>query len=332
MLDWASRIEDLSYKIAKDYAVDDREAVAILASSLIRCPRTPGAWLILETNWYSRECSDAWFSFGELWTPCSLPRLRARSPWREVEAEMKQWLESPSDERLFVEPDYDKYPRFHRLTQAQYMLQRSLRVRTRAARASNPLDFVDRHTRDRRQDEINALARAAVEDRAGARPEEPPKFIEPAGFLYTVELVQRLAPWYPDWTELVKAFATVAIRHAHLYGRRETGPEDYQAIARVAHDSIPVWIEKALRLLLEGPTQTRTLENHMALEEKSRRSGHGAHREIVRLHRAGVIEWNKHAMHWTLKAEHREGVRQMLARCAFGVTGPAEAPSALQSR
>ena len=60
----------------------------LLLSALVNCPRTASPWLILETNWYSRDCQDAWFAFGGHWTPCSLARLRARSSWRDIEREM----------------------------------------------------------------------------------------------------------------------------------------------------------------------------------------------------------------------------------------------------
>lgn len=318
MLDWTARIDDLADKLAREYAMDDRGAVEILLSALVNCPRTSSSWLILETNWYSRDCLEAWFSFGEQWVPCSLPRLRARSPWREVEAETKKWLDDSSDERLFVEPDYERYPRFHRLTQAQFLLQRSLRIRTRSARAADPLHSLDKYEQDRRTGQLAAATRYVLEDRVQARPQDPPRFIEPPNFLYHVELIQRLAPWYPDWHTLVKAFALLAVRRAYLFGRTETNGGDNQAMARVLRDSIPPWVTKALQLLLDGPSKTQTIEKHMALEEKSRRSGHGAHRELVRLHRNGLIHWNKLAQHWIIQENHRQGIHLALEAKTFG--------------
>lgn len=319
MLDWTSRIDDLADKLRREYSIDDRPAIEVLLSALVNCPRTPSCWLILETNWYARECLEAWFSFGEQWIPCSLPRLRVRSPWRAIEAEMAEMLDAPSDERLFVEPDYERYPRFHRLTQAQYLLQRSLRIRTRSARAADPLQSLDKYTQDRRTDDLAAATRYVLEDRVQARPQDPPRFLEPPNFLYHVELLQRLAPWYPDWQILVKAFALVAVRRAHLYGRTETNAEDNQAMARVLRDSIPPWIAKAFGLLLEGPSKTQTLEKHMALEEKSRRSGHGAHRELVRLRRNGLVRWNQKGQTWNVVDSHRDGIRAALENRAFGL-------------
>lgn len=329
MLDWRARIDDLAHLLAREYAVEDRAVIEVLLSALIECPRTAGPWLILETNWYSRDCQDGWFAFGGLWMPSSLARIRARYPWREIEAETKEWLDSPSEQRLFIEPDFERFPYFSKLSQAQFLLQRSLRVRTRSARAADPLRSLDKFNQARRADELAAATSCVLEDRIGARPSDPPRFREPAHFLYHVELVQRLAPWYLDWHSLVRAFGLVAIRHAYLDGRTETDPTDDAIMARLARDSVPLWITKALRLLLEGPSTTQTIEKYMALEDKTRRSGHGGHRELVRLARAGVVKWNKQAQHWELLESHREGIAAVLDGRAFG-EATAAAPAALR--
>jgi hypothetical protein len=317
MLDWGARIDELAHKLAHEYAIEDRLAIEILLTGLIHCPRTPSVWLILETDWYSRDCLDGWFSFGESWTPCSLARLRVRSPWRQIEAEITEWLESPSDEHLFIECDYQRYPYFHHLTQAYYLLQRSLRIRTRAARTRHPLSSLDKYNQERMTDELNAATRYVLEDRAQARPADPPRFIEPPNFLYHIELLQKVAPWYPDWTSLVQAFGLIATRRAYLYGRTETDQTDNQAIARVLQDSIPLWIRRALELLVESGRKTNTLEKHMGLEDKTRRSGHGAHRELVRLHRNGIIHWNLSRQSWEIVSEHRERIERALTGKVF---------------
>lgn len=317
MIDWSARVDDVVIKLAREYAVDDRPAVEILLSALVSCPRTASCWLILETNWYSRECLDAWFSFGETWAPTSWPRLRARSPWRETEAEMKEMLENLSDERLFVEPDYERYPYFNRLTQASYFLQRSLRVRSRSARAADPLRELDQRDQERRADELAAATSYVLEDRARARPQDPPRFMQPPNFLYYCELLQRLAPWYLDWNTLLKAFALLAVRRAYLFGRSETNSDDNAAMARVLRDSIPPWITRAMTLLLAGPSKSQTLETHMRLEDKTRRSGHGSHHELIRLKRNGLVMWNKQALHWQIEPAHRQGITDALAGRVF---------------
>jgi len=325
MLDWTARIDALAHQLAAAHSVDDRPALEILLAALINCPRTPSSWLTLETNWYARECMDAWFSFGETWTPCSFARLRARSPWRAIEAEMKEMMESPSDEHLFVEPDFERYPYWNHSTQAHYLLQRCLRLRLVTTRTADPLRGLDKYNQERRSDELYALTRDVLEDRTGARSSDPPRFLEPRDFLYYCELVQKLAPWYRDWTELVQAFAVVAVRRAYLLGRSETDASDDRAMARVGRDSVPPWIAKALAILLDGPSQLPTLEKYMRLEDKTRRSGYGSRHEIVRLARNGAIWWNKQNKHWAVVERHRDGIRALLEGRAFGVERAATA-------
>lgn len=327
MIDWGSRVDELAALLAREYNIEDRMAVEVLLSGLIHTPRTPSAWLVLETNWYQRDCEDGWFSFGGLWIPCSFSRLRARSPWRTIEAEMREILDAPSEERLFIECDWEKYAKFHRLTQAQYFLQRSLRIRTKSHRAADPLKSLDKYNQDRRADELSAATRWVLEDRVQARSPDPPRFREPPNFLYHCEMVQKLAPWYPDWNALVKAFGLLAVRHAYLYGRAETEADDMAAIARVAQDSVPPWIAKALRLLLEKPAGAVVLEKRMALEDDTRRQGYGSHRELVRLTRAGIIKWNRPQMYWEIVADHREGIEDVLDGRAFDyrLTAPSAA-------
>jgi len=317
-IDWESRIAELAAKLAREYTMADRLVLEILLAALIDCPRTPAVWLILETNWYSRDCMDGWFSFGETWLPNSLPRLRSRFPWRMVEEEIQEWLDSPSDPRLFIEPDYDRYPYFHRLTQGSFLLQRSLRVRTRTNRSVDPLAALDTRNEERRKDELTAATDMVLRDRAGLRSADPPVFRQPVDFLYQLETLQRLAPWYLDWGILVKSFASLAIRHAYLFDRRETGAAENLAMARVAADSVPIWIAKAIRLLAQGPARPQTLETAMCLEEKTKRSGHGAHRELVRLRRGGIVRWNMTNMSWSLADAHRDAVISLVEGRGFG--------------
>ena len=65
MLDWSSRLDDLYHYVASIYQISDTGAIDILLAALLPVPRTPAVWLIIETNWYSRFCDSAWFSFGE---------------------------------------------------------------------------------------------------------------------------------------------------------------------------------------------------------------------------------------------------------------------------
>ena len=319
MIDWSARIDDLCAKLARDYGVDDRLAVEVLLAALVPCPRTGQSWLILETNWHARQLQNAWFSLGESWVPCSLPRIRARFPWREIEAETKEMLDS-GNEQLLIEPDYEHYPSWHKNTQTQFILQRSLRIRVRSMRSDDAIRSLDYRQEERMTEELNTLARAVLEDRTQSRPANPPKFREPHNFLYHCELIERMAPWYSDWHTLLRAFGWLAVRHAYLFGREYTDEEDDLAIARVAMDSIPPWITKALRLLLESDSKALTVYNIMGLEEWSHRTQHGAHREIRRLRVKRIVEWHRHKLEWGISKNVREGVSDILSGRAFGAT------------
>jgi hypothetical protein len=318
VLDWAARIDDLAALLATEYRMEDRQALEVLLAALAPCPRTDSLWLVLETNYYSRVCAPAWFSFGETWEPKSLAQIRARNPWREIEYMVSQILELPDELQLFVEPDFQRYPHYARLANAHFILDRCPRVRTILTRANTALMTIDALEAERHRMQLAAATRMVLEDRVHSRPDGPPKFIEPPEFSYRVELVERLSVWYRDWQILVKAMALLGVRHAWLYGRRETDERDWEVMARAMADSVPPWITTAIELLLEGPAQPRTLERHMRLDEERYRSGHGAHRELNRLHRRGLITWDRERMHWIIRKEHRQALDDIIHRRAFG--------------
>lgn len=318
MFDWSARIDDLAALLAQEYSMEDRAALEVLLSALVPCPRTPSLWLILETNWYSRVCEAAWFAFGGQWTPHSLAQIRARQPWRPVVAQLTEWLDAPSEERLFVEPDFERYPRYDKLPNALFVADRSLRVRAVSARVAHPLRGLDAREQERREDSLSAATRAVLEDRIGARSTDPPVFRQPPNFAYHVELVERLAPWFRDWQTLLKNFAALAVRRAYLYGRTETTSEDWAILSRVARDSAPPWIAAALRLIAAGPHKPATIERAMRLFEATRRSGHGAQAELARLRQRGLLHWDTHRMHWKIAEEHAQGVAEVIEGRAFG--------------
>jgi hypothetical protein len=251
MVDWSGYLDDLHQHLNAVYQIDDAGAVNLLLAALIDVPRTAGCWMILETDWLSRDCSPAWFAFGGTWSPESLGKIRAMRP-RQANQLITQWREEPAVSRLFVEPDWQQLPRARRISEMPSLVARSLRVRVKAPRSIGAL-VLDQREQDRRADALAELVRRVLEDRIGARPVDPPRFVQPANFLYHAELLQRLAPWYPDWSELINALASLAIHHAYLFGRDQTAEEDWTAMGRVAADSVPVWIHAAIRYLDEHP-------------------------------------------------------------------------------
>src|SRR5215471_2155664 len=91
MLNWSRRLEELHYYVATTYQISDTQAIDILVAALLPVPRTPAVWLIIETNWYSRCCDSAWFSFGGTWHPRSLGEIRSMRP-RKANELISEWL------------------------------------------------------------------------------------------------------------------------------------------------------------------------------------------------------------------------------------------------
>ena len=249
MLNWARRVEELHYYVASTYQISDTQAIDILLAALLPVPRTPAVWLIIETNWYSRCCDSAWFSFSGTWHPRSLGEIRSMRP-RKANELISEWQNKSQEPRLLVEPDGEKLHHPRQISEIPLLLARSLRVRTITPRTAGVL-AVDEREQQRRADNLAALTRAVIEDRVRARPEDPPVFREPPNWLYHAEMLQRLAPWYPDWSLLLNALASLAVHHAYIYGRTETTEEDWKILARVAADSVPPWIHRAVGYLAE---------------------------------------------------------------------------------
>src|SRR5262249_52457674 len=130
MLDWSSRVDDLAFHLSTGYRMEDRAALEILLSALVPCPRTPSLWLVLETNWFARDCGLGWVSFGETWQPASLPLLRTMRS-RDANKLIATWLDNRSPQgRLFVECDYDgRIPRYRPLCDSRSLLTLTLRLR-----------------------------------------------------------------------------------------------------------------------------------------------------------------------------------------------------------
>jgi hypothetical protein len=316
MWNWQARIDELHHHLSAFYQIEDQEAIGILLAGLIDCPRTPAVWLILETNWYSRNCEESWFAFGGAWSPRSLGELRSMRPRRANDL-IGEWRDEPVLSRLFVEPDWQQLPRSRGISEISMLVARSLRVRSMIPRTGRIL-AVDERERERRADQLAALTRTVIEDRIRARAQDPPVFREPANWLYRVELLQRLAPWYPDWTMLLNALATLAVRHAYLYNRSETEEDDWKIIRRVMHDSIPPWIGKAVESLSEEPADADSAKKlnftalRCAMGINAADSPRGATAELYRLRQRGLIQWRPKKMEWAMVREHRAGMREIV--------------------
>lgn len=253
--------------------------------------------MILETNWLRRECEEAWFAFGGHWTPRSLGGLRSQRP-RHMDRELVEYSSQPPKTRLFIEPDFEALHKCGKSKETRIFLTKCLRIRSPMPRTLWPV--VDERERAARGDALRSATSQVLDDPTGARPEDPPRFQQPPNFLYHVELVQRLAGWYPDGDQLINSFSTLAVRHANLHGRRETGEDDWAALARVAKDSIPPWISRAIEYL----------KNH------GEAAPHlfGAANE---LRQTGLVEYHPRKRGWTLAEKHAEGAFDVVIGKAF---------------
>lgn len=320
MIDWVARIDELAFHLAREYRVEDREAIEILLAALVDCPRTPAPWLVLETNFYQRDCRLGWFSFGGAWLPESLPLLRAMRS-RNANALIAQALNELHG-RLYVECDYDRrLPRYRALSEIRFLLAKSLNLRV-----VSPLDGIsspiDERLADRRADQLRALASDVLQDRAGARPADPPRLsAEPPAFLYHTQLAVRLAGRHSDYGQTARALRALAVRRACLYGRHETDASDWQPLSRILRDTVPPWIARVIQYLVDAShhkAQAPTLQRWMSLDD-----GDPNH-ELARLHRCGLLDWNDTQKIWSLAPDHVEGVRALLATSALQ---PLAAPS-----
>jgi hypothetical protein len=162
MIDWHAYLDDLDHFLSTQYRVEDRLAVEILLSAFVPCPRTAALWMVLETNYNSRDCRRAWFSFGESWLVESLGGLRAKRPHRTVNRQITEWLENEVDlSRLIVEADFDRRPKTDRLPELPFLLGRCLRVHTITA-ANGATRPDDERADDERTDRLAALTYSAL--------------------------------------------------------------------------------------------------------------------------------------------------------------------------
>lgn len=319
MLDWAARIEDLHEFLAREYDVTDTLAVEILLSALIPCPRTANIWITLETNWATPECDTAWFGFGGEWLPVSFLDLRGRgASWRDREQKVSEWLGGPIQERLFVEPEYEHYPRWSFFAQALLIQARALRLRTRTPRSLAGLNLLDQYQEELTLDKLRHLTQNIIKEGKHWRSENPPAFVDPPHFAHYVEMLEKLSGWFTDWRILVRSLAWLAVRHAYLFGREETGPPEDRILERIMRDSIPPWIHKAIEALAGGESKTVTVSKKMGLEERSKNNFRvGPRSELRRLKVAGVVESSGNHLNLQLVPKYRDSVLRLIRGEAF---------------
>jgi hypothetical protein len=249
-MDWLGRIDELAHYLSTEYRVEDRGALEVLLAALVDCLRTPPLWLVLETNYFQRDCSPGWFALGQTWAPMHLSELRGLRS-RNANALIGQWL-ADGRGHCAVECDYDGViPRYRPLADSRTLLARTLRLRVQTPSCC-ALSPVDQRDAERRSLQLRALVDDALKDRLGTRGSDPPAWKEPGAFLYTVELAVRLSGRHRDYGQTALLLRSLAVRRAHLYGRREADESDWGAIERVILDSIPLWVMRVIERLAQA--------------------------------------------------------------------------------
>lgn len=305
---YPERIEELHRILAERFGQTDRQATEVVlaahvtpAISRTRCP-----WIVIETDYPSRDTDGAWFNLsgGTRATghpvPKSLAVPRVLYP-RESELTLQEWTnqrQDPAAVGVFVESEWRRpvdmggrglnmsgavvsRPSWRMWRNQTYAALLAQCVRLRVTHPKSGIGFnIDRDA------DLAALRTAArrvldPEFRPAVRQTEP----VPASFLYWCELLQRLAPIQTDWDALTGALVGIGRNIAYLYA--DGRPADWRAVERVMRDTIPA----VTRDILERTNGTRKESNHGLRIAGQKREKFDIHivREMQRLVGEGVI-------------------------------------------
>jgi hypothetical protein len=251
------RIAELHEHLATRWGVTDTQAVDILLTSLLPASFTAmkRPWIILETDYPSRDTAAAWFSLGGTLTVRSLavPRvLRSRA----AEAVLHNWIlmrkaDSPG---VWVDAEWRRLPASGRgagllMATHSYAILLAMCVRLRTIHPKGP-----QATLLNRSSDLTELARltSRVLDPDLRTPSQTVSNL-PQSFLYWCELLQKLCPIQTDWESLTGNLSAIARGISLLYN--DSRPPDWSAAERVMRDTIPYmtqWILDEATLLRNG--------------------------------------------------------------------------------
>ena len=323
MIDWNARIDDLMAVLERDWNIADRQTVEILLAAMIDLPRIPAPWIILETPWTDWNSEYGWFSFGNLWPTYSLDKLRRRRANSETQQMIADWLDDRKTARLFVEPEWNVYWKWTRMKTFDFLVQRSLRLRTALPKTDLALRTLDSQDGLNLAAEIAFYARKILHDPSNARHPAPPKLRHvPDNFLFHIELVQKMSPWFPQFNLLATGLGSIAVRRAYLFGRTETDASDFETIARLAADTVPVWTTMAFERLCCGPAHQDELLKIITPYRKDKLKTGTTNQyltELLRLQHEGLFYRRKDVKTWpwTLRPEHATAMRDIIDGLAF---------------
>jgi hypothetical protein len=292
---YPDRLAELHYHLETKYSQKDRQATEILLSCLLDPAVTQmrRPWLILETDWYSRECEDAWFSFGLLNVARSLSTPRVQRA-QKCESIVQDWIAERRSGQpgIFVESEWRRLPvdskgtnRFNALHSYTTLLSMCVRLRAAHPRSVRGL----RADADADRQELARLTQRVLDNtwraKGAVAPFEPHARDVPASFMYWCELLQKLAPMQTDWESLTGGLAAIARGIALLWsdGRKP----DWQAAERVMRDCVHCVTEEIMRQTALPKAQG--IDAAAALRRSGIQLGNHVGNEIKRLHREGII-------------------------------------------
>lgn len=311
---YPERIEELHYYLEARYGQKDRQATEILLAALLdpSLSLTRHPWIIIETDYPSRDTSDGWFSFGGTAAVHSLADARAVRP-RIGEQLVLGWMKQKTC--LFVESEWRRLPKgigkgekAHARVNWDSLVARCVRLRVDHPRGPYALSInrlndqaelsrltrrvLDNDLRD--MDLSRRLASSSQVDRSGGGP------VVPAGLLYWCELLQKISPWQSDWESLLCSLGAIARNIALL--RQTDGTPGWAAAERVIRDSVGWTTGWILGQVTRG-TPPRMIAGLGAAYEPNKQT---FIREIARLRSLHIIQSNMKRTGFKVNKEFRD--------------------------
>ena len=301
---YPERIQELHDHLRGVWSQRDTQATEILLAALLPASltRMRRPWLIVETDWLSRDTSGAWFSFGQpeyvqarsLGTPRS---MRAR--------DCRQWsdnvlAEDPLDQPgVFVDAEWRVLPNKSKSATAiaSYYALLARCVHLRVAQPKSGIGVRTMNAREADRLELARLARRVLDSqhRSSIAHSTPSGVLlasqsqcatgtPPQSLYYWSELAQKLAPAQVDWECLTGSIAAVAHGIATLYN--DGRAPDWSASERVLRDTVPYAASRLIMEASHGPVAAR-----MAHIQPGGVIGSGERVtvELQRLEREGVL-------------------------------------------
>ena len=304
---YPERLEELHIWLGARYNQYDRQATEVLLAALLppELTRTRRPWIIIETDYPSRDCSDAWFSFGgeAVVHSLSVPRVLRCAPSEEI---VRNWVELRSTDAagLFVESEWRRIMKIGRgamsTFRGNYQHLMSVCLRLRVAHPKG--DYAVRVDRDADRLELGRLVRRVLDSslRPARKPSETARDRPPASFLYWCELLQRVAPYLTDWEMLTGGLAAVARGIAILYS--DGRPPDWAAVDRIMRDCINPCTYQIMSQAADHKRANRVAD-FWSKDDEIR----NVKNEIKRLYREGVLVMTRHYRpHGLAASEWRE--------------------------